>query len=102
MHVISLKRLREFSSTHSDAESSLMAWYRTVKRVNWQSLAELKEVYPTADLVGRRTVFNIGGNKYRLITRIVYRSQTVFVIEVLTHKEYDLGNGRNEKRGPKN
>ena len=91
MHVISLKRIREFFSTRRDAESSLMAWYKTAKKANWQSLAELKQVYPSADLVGRYTVFNIKGNKYRLIARIVYRSQTVFVVAVLTHEEYDLG-----------
>jgi mRNA interferase HigB len=91
MHVISLKRLREFFSTHRNAESSLMAWYKTAKKANWQNLAELKAVYPSADLVGRYMVFNIGGNKYRLIARIVYRSQTLFVVAVMTHEEYDLG-----------
>lgn len=91
MHVISLKKLREFSSSRTDAESPLMSWYKTAKKANWQNLAEVKQVYPAADLVGRRTVFNIGGNKYRLIARINYRSQTLFVIAVMTHEEYDLG-----------
>jgi mRNA interferase HigB len=68
-----------------------MAWYKTAKKANWQNLAELKAVYPSADLVGRYMVFNIGGNKYRLIARIVYRSQTLFVVAVMTHEEYDLG-----------
>ena len=52
---------------------------------------ELSQVYPSADLVGWYTVFNIKGNKYRLIARIVYRSQTLFVVKILTHEEYDLG-----------
>jgi mRNA interferase HigB len=52
----------------------------------------MKTVYATADLVGRRTVFNIAGNKYRLIARINYRAQLVFVLYILTHSEYDLGN----------
>lgn len=91
MHVISFKRIREFISAHRDSESSLTAWYRTVKKANWQNLAELKQTYPAADLVGRYIVFNIKGNSYRLIARIVYRSQTVFVIKVMTHEEYDLG-----------
>jgi len=68
-----------------------MAWYKTARKANWQNLAELKQVYPSADLVGRHTVFNIGGNKYRLIARIVYRSQTLFVVAVMTHEGYDLG-----------
>jgi mRNA interferase HigB len=91
MHVISYKRIREFFSTHRDAENSLTAWYKTAKKANWQNLAHLKSVYPSADLVGRYVVFNISGNKYRLIARIVYRSQTLFVVVVMTHEEYDLG-----------
>jgi mRNA interferase HigB len=92
MNVISFKRIREFSLTHRDAEVSLRAWYTTAKKSNWQSPAELKQTYPSADLVDRYTVFNIKGNKYRLIARIVYRSQTIFIVAVLTHKEYDMGN----------
>jgi mRNA interferase HigB len=91
MHVISLRRIREFFTAHRDAETSLTAWYKTTKRANWQNLAELKAVYPSADLVGRYVVFDIKGNKYRLIARIVYRSQTVFVVAVMTHEEYDWG-----------
>ncbi len=91
MNVISFRRMREFSLIHHDAEASLIAWFKTAKRANWQNLAELKQVYPSADLVGRYTVFNIRGNKYRLVARIVYRSQTLFVVAVMTHEEYDLG-----------
>jgi mRNA interferase HigB len=91
MNVIGYRRIREFSSNYRDAEVSLTAWYRTAKRSDWQNLTEVKRVYPSADLVGRYTVFNIRGNKYWLIARIVYRSQTVFIVAVLTHEEYDLG-----------
>jgi mRNA interferase HigB len=91
MNVISFKRLREFASNHKDATVPLRAWYTVAKSADWRNLAELKKAYPAADLVGRYTVFNIKGNKYRLIARIVYRSQTVFIIGVLTHAEYDLG-----------
>jgi mRNA interferase HigB len=91
MNVISFRRMREFSLIHHDAEASLIGWFKTAKRAKWQNLAELKQVYPAADLVGRYTVFNIKGNKYRLIARIVYRSQTLFVVAVMTHEEYDLG-----------
>lgn len=91
MHVISFRRLREFSITHPDAETSLKSWYTTNKKSLWHNFAELKQTYESADLIGRYTVFNIGGNKYRLIARIVYRSQTVFIVAILTHEEYDLG-----------
>jgi len=91
MNVISFKRIRNFTSLHRDAASSLNAWYTVVKKAKWQNLAELKQVYPSADLVDRYTVFNIKGNKYRLVSRIVYRSQTVFIVAIMTHEEYDRG-----------
>ena len=90
MNVISFKRIRDFSSAHRDAYAALSAWYKTAKKANWQNLAELKQTYPAGDLVGRYVVFNIKGNKYWLIARIVYRSQTIFIKAVMTH-EYDLG-----------
>jgi len=91
MHVISFKKIREFSTAHPDAGPSLKAWFTTVRKSTWNNLAQLKEIYPSADIVGRYTVFNIRGNKDRLIARIVYRSQTVFIVIILTHEEYDLG-----------
>jgi len=89
MNVISYAKIREFLTKYPDADSSLNSWYKAARRVNWQNLVEVKQMYSHADLVGRYTVFNIKGNDYRLITRIVYRSQTIFIIDVLTHKEYD-------------
>jgi mRNA interferase HigB len=91
MHVISYKRIREFFSIHRDSRSPLAAWFKIANKASWQNFAELREVYPSADLVGRYTVFNIAGNKYRLISRIVYRSQTLFIVAIMTHEEYDLG-----------
>jgi mRNA interferase HigB len=91
MNVVSFKRIKEFSLLHKDAEASLRSWYTIAKKSRWQNPAELKQTYPSADFVGRYTVFNIRGNNYRLIARIVYRSQTLFIVSVLTHEEYDLG-----------
>jgi len=91
MNVISFKRIREFSLVHPDADNSLRAWFTTMRKSRWQNLVELKETYPAADQVGRYTVFNIKGNKYRLVCRIVYRSQTVFIVRILSHEEYALG-----------
>jgi mRNA interferase HigB len=89
MNVISYKMIRAFLNTRPDADSSLNAWYKAARKASWQNLAEVKQMYPHADLVGRYTVFNIKGNDYRVITRIVYRSQAIFIIAVLTHEEYD-------------
>ena len=91
MNVISFKRIREFSSRHKDSGSALKAWYAVARKANWQNLAQIKQVYPSADLVDRYTIFNIRGNKYRLVSRIVYRSQTVFIFAIMTHQQYDLG-----------
>ena len=70
MHIISRKRLLEFAKVHVDSETSLDTWYRIAKAAEWQNLVELREAYPSADLVGIYTVFNIKGNHYRLITEI--------------------------------
>jgi mRNA interferase HigB len=89
MNVISYKKIREFISKHSESDAGLNAWYQTAGKASWQNLAEVQQRYSHADLVERYVVFNINKNKYRLIARIVYRSQTIFVIDVFTHEEYD-------------
>ena len=91
MHIISRKKLVEFSILHADVETSLDTWYRTSKAAAWQNLAELKQSFTSADLVGIYTVFNIKGNRYRLIAEINYRSGTIFVRHIFTHTDYDKG-----------
>jgi len=88
VRVISRKALREFAETHPDAETPLDDWYRTVKKLSWASLMDVRKTYPHADAVGDFTVFNIGGNKYRLAVRILYRTGRIFIQHVLTHAEY--------------
>jgi len=65
MRIIKRGALEQFWQRHPDATASLEAWYGVVRKANWKNPAELKQVYHNADLVGRRTVFNIAGNKYR-------------------------------------
>ena len=89
MHIISRKRLLEFAKIHADSEIALDTWYRIAKAAEWQTLVELREAYPSADLVGIYTIFSIKGNHYRLISEINYRSCTIFVRDILTHAEYD-------------
>jgi mRNA interferase HigB len=91
MRIIKRAALVRFWSQHPDAKTSLEAWYGVVRKAKWTTPIELKQVYGNADLVGRRTVFNIAGNKYRLIARVNYVSQTVFVLQLLTHSDYDKG-----------
>jgi mRNA interferase HigB len=91
MRIIKRGALVRFWERHPDAKASLESWYGVMRRANWTTPAEMKMVYPNADLVGRRTVFNIAGNKYRLIARVNYRTQRVFVLYILTHADYDRG-----------
>ena len=87
MRIIKRAALVRFWSQHPDAKGSLEAWYGVVRKAKWTSPIEMKQVYANARLVGRRTVFNIAGNKYRLIARVNV-SQTVFVLHMLTHSDY--------------
>ena len=91
MHIITRKRLLEFGKTHPDCRTALDSWYRIVKHTKYTSFAELKLTFPSADQVGKLTVFNIGGNKARLIAAIHYKTSRVYIRYVLTHKEYDRG-----------
>jgi mRNA interferase HigB len=91
MHVISLKALREFWEQYPDAESPLREWYQATRKADWTCFADLRARYASADVVGHLVVFNIGGNKYRLIVAIHYNRGQVYVRHVLTHKEYDRG-----------
>jgi mRNA interferase HigB len=96
MNVISRKKLEKFWQEHPDAEGPFKNWYNTCRKAHWQSLDEVQEVYPQADSVGDCTVFNIGGNKYRLISKTRYLAQRIYVIYVLTHKDYDKGKWKDD------
>ena len=89
MHIITRKRLNEFAEQHPDTRSALEHWYREVKRRDFVSFAEVREIFPSADHVGKLTVFNIGGNKVRLIAAIHYNRRRIYIRAVLTHQEYD-------------
>ena len=91
MRIIKRGALEQFWRAHRDSQASLEAWYAVVRSARWKTSAELKRVYPSADFVGRRVVFNIAGNKYRMIARVNFRTQCVFVLHLLTHADYDKG-----------
>ncbi len=92
MHIISRKKLKEFyeQPDYKDAEGSLTSWFHEVKRANLETPADVKALYGSADILRHnRVVFNIGGNKYRLVVKINYPTKTVFIRFVGTHREYD-------------
>ena len=90
MHVIARRTLRNFWDTHSDAEQALEAWYHEARSAQWLNPADVKRQYGNASIVGRnRVVFNICGNKYRLIAHVNYAFQKIFIRFIGTHAEYD-------------
>lgn len=94
MHIISRKRIREFVKIHPDSQSSLDNWYRIVKHTDYGSFAELKQHFSSADYVNNLVVFNISGNKYRLIASVHFNRKKVYIRAILTHSEYDKGKWR--------
>lgn len=92
MHIIKRKILVEFFQRpgYQDAKGPLEAWYYEANHAQWASPADVKVQYGSASILkGNRVVFNIAGNKYRLVVRINYDSKTVFVRFIGTHREYD-------------
>ncbi len=91
MHLITRKTLKVFWQKYPDSKTALERWSGIIERNNFDSFAQLQETFPSADSVGKLTVFNIGGNKYRLIAAIHFNRHKVYIRNVLTHKEYDKG-----------
>lgn len=90
MRIIAKRALREFWERHPDARESLLAWYREVEQEDWDTPAKVKAKYRSASIVGgSRVVFNIKGNDYRLVVRVLYAYRVVYVRLVGTHAEYD-------------
>jgi len=94
MRIVKTSMLRAFYTEHRDAEVSLKKWVSLTKPAEWRSFVDVRKTLPSADQVtvasGRTVVvFNIAHNRYRLITAIHYKSQIVYTLRILTHKEYD-------------
>lgn len=91
MKVISNSALRAFAVRHPQAADALQGWRRVIEKNRFDNWAELKAAFNAVDKVGELTVFDIGGNKYRLIAYIRFERQIVYIKAVLTHREYDKG-----------
>ncbi|MBK8534181.1 MAG: type II toxin-antitoxin system HigB family toxin [Candidatus Competibacteraceae bacterium] len=94
MHIITRKRLNEFAEKYPDTRSALAYWYELVKQNNFTSFSELRLMFPNADQVGKLTVFNVGGNKVRLVAAVHYNRRKVYIRAVLTHSDYDQNRWR--------
>jgi len=83
--------LRLFLELHPDGKTALVRWFKVMRKTNFTSLAELRAVFPSADKVDKWIVFNIAGNRHRLITSIHFNRGKVYIRHVLTHQDYDRG-----------
>lgn len=89
MHLITNKRLQEFSVKHPQAHTSLQEWRRIVEARQFANFAELKATFNATDRVGAYYVFDVGGNKYRIIAAVHFNTQRIYIRAVMTHKEYE-------------
>jgi len=89
--VISRRGPFERAAKHSDASAALQVWYDTAVQSDWSSLDEVRETFPATDMVADLAIFNIRGNRYRLIVRMAFRYKRIYIKEFLTHAEYDKG-----------
>jgi len=102
MRIITRKRLREFAKRHPDAAEPLDKWYRLFRAVKWENLQDVRRICPHADAVTVAsgiavTVFNLCGNKYRVIVAIHYNRQRVYVLRLLRHAEYSKGRWKDSR-----
>jgi mRNA interferase HigB len=90
VRVVSRKTLVDYYNKHKETKSQLEAWFHELKKVEWNTPQEVKEKYGPASIIGNnRVVFNIKGNKYRLVTEINYQMKVVYIRFIGTHKEYN-------------
>jgi mRNA interferase HigB len=99
--VISRKRIREFGETNPDAARPLQKWFRMASHAEWQNLQDVRRVFPQADAVqvasgNSVTVFNVAGNKYRLVAAIHYNRRRLYILRILRHSEYSRGKWKDE------
>jgi mRNA interferase HigB len=96
MHVISYRGLRKYTESHADCREALDNWYKVASKADWSNLLEVQLVFPKAEAVGNFTIFNIKGNKYRLIVSIDYEKQLIYIKNIFTHAEYDKEECKND------
>lgn len=91
MHIITHARIVDAIAQWPQAATALDGWYRIMKANEPDDFASMKQLFPAVDKVGRFHVFDIGGNKIRLIAVVMYQAKRVYIRQVLSHSEYDKG-----------
>ncbi|MBU4486999.1 MAG: type II toxin-antitoxin system HigB family toxin [Candidatus Delongbacteria bacterium] len=90
MHVIKLRTIEEYYESNNQSKKQHLAWYEETKAAEWKTPKDIKDRYSSASILSDNiVVFNIKGNNYRLVTKLSYKNQTVFIKFIGTHPEYD-------------
>ena len=101
MNIITKRRILDYAKQHPNASANLAAWITVVAAARWQSIADVRKVFPHADLTTVRssktvTIFNIAGNHHRLITATHYNTRSIFILKILTHTDYSKDRWKND------
>jgi mRNA interferase HigB len=99
MKVVTKKRIDDFIALYPDSKSSLHSWYKTISKNDFASFNDLKNTFTSADMVEGVIVFNISGNKYRLIVHIPFKIKRVYILHIITHSDYDKNKWRRPNAG---
>ena len=91
VHIITHRRILEAANRHKDCAAALDQWYRVVKKATVHNFSEMRQLFCSVDKVGDLYVFNVGGNKLRIIAAVHFNRGKLYVRAVLTHSEYDQG-----------
>jgi mRNA interferase HigB len=97
MNVIKKKTLDGYASRHTDAAEQLASWRKIFEKTGFADINAIRAVLPTADFADPYTIFNIKGNRYRLMTIIHYRYQRIYIKDFFTHAEYDQWNKEHKR-----
>ena len=89
MEIINEAELHIFAWKHSKARKPLANWIDVARAAVWHTFADVRKTFRSADYIKNRVIFDIGGNKYRLVTSVDYAAKRVYVLEMMTHTEYD-------------
>ena len=100
VRIVSKAKLREFWNSHQGAESPLKSWYNTVKKAKWACFADVRKTFNSADTYAvedrKYVIFNVGGNRFRVVVSANYETQIVYIAAVLTHAQYDKENWKDK------
>lgn len=89
MRIISERKLREFWQQYPESENAMREWIKIVRLADWNNFSDVRKTFNHADIYGGCTIFDVGGNKYRIIGKIAFQHKIVYIRFVLTHREYD-------------